>query len=164
MTISSLSTSENGVRSGHNDFYVYHWNAKWKLIRFNARNIHPLLVGLSAGIQVASIPYSYLYQLTGVLQMASILSKKNYWLRGSKMVWNVEKTNKKFAEFFRTVQVYRKIAKCWVGHSKNFYWLRGSRMVQNMEKTAKKFSDFFKVKVKFDDLENVTEKPAMSIC
>ena len=37
-------------------------------------------------------------------------------------------------------------------------------MLQNVEKTAKKISDFFKVKVKFDDLENVTEKSAMSIC
>ena len=44
---------------------------------------------------------------------------------------------------YQTIQVYRKIAKCWVGHSKIFYWLRGSRMVQNVEKTAKKISDFF---------------------
>ena len=59
------------------------------------------------------------------------------------MVRNVEKTDKKISDFFQTVQVYRKIAKCWVGHSKNFYWLRGFRMVQNVEKTAKKCSDFF---------------------
>ena len=163
MTISSLSTSENGLRSGHNDFYVYHWNAKWKLIRFNARNIHPLLVGLSAGIQVASIPYSYLYQLTGVLQMASILSKKNYWLRGSKMVWNVEKTNKKFLIFFELSRFIEKSLSVGLVTRKIFIGSGGSEWSKMWRKPQKNVPIFFKVKVKFDDLENVTKKSAMSI-
>ena len=74
--------------------------------------------------------------------MASILSKKIYWLRGSKMVWNVEKTNKKFLIFFELSRFIEKSLSVGLVTRKFFIGSGGPEWSKMWRKPLKNFRLF----------------------
>ena len=80
------------------------------------------------------------------------------------MVQNVKKTDKKFSDFFSEPSRFIEKSLSVGLVTRNFFIGSGGPKWSKMwRKPIKMYFSLFKVKVKFDDLENVTKKSAMLI-